>query len=216
MEYIDIENWSRKKHFEFFSQLDYPHFNICFELDITSIYKYVKDRNISIFKALLYFVVRTANEIKQFRYRIRKDKVVLHRAVHPSVTVRVNEEEFSFCPVEYVSEAEEFFEKVNRKIKEVKNNPVIEDHPDRDDFLFITSIPWISFTAIQHPVNITPADSVPRIAWGKFFPKNKKIKLPFSIQAHHGLMDGIHMGKYRQNIQKYFNCPGRYLPKHKI
>ncbi|MGM0442294.1 MAG: CatA-like O-acetyltransferase [Elusimicrobiota bacterium] len=216
MKFIDIDNWNRKKQFKFFSKMDYPHFNICFEMDLTPVYGFVKESGISIFKSILYFAVRTANDIEEFRYRIRDGKVIMHSKVHPSVTVRVKEEEFSFCPVDYDRNAKKFFEALKIKIREVKENPVIEDNPERDDFLFITSIPWISFTSIQHPVNIKTEDSVPRISWGKYFDKDGKIMLPFSVQAHHGLMDGIHMGKFRKKLQDYFNRPEEYLPAQPV
>jgi len=46
---------------------------------------------------------------------------------------------------------------------------------------------------------------VPRLAWGKYFEENGKILLPFSVQAHHSFVDGIHMGKYYECLQKYLN-----------
>jgi chloramphenicol O-acetyltransferase len=32
---------------------------------------------------------------------------------------------------------------------------------------FYTAIPWVSFTSFAHPMNLQPADSIPRFAWGK-------------------------------------------------
>ncbi|MCS4524630.1 CatA-like O-acetyltransferase [Clostridium botulinum] len=45
MKFIDIENWKRKNHYNYFKQLDYPHFNICGNLDITNFYRYIKKIN---------------------------------------------------------------------------------------------------------------------------------------------------------------------------
>nr|WP_307902695.1 CatA-like O-acetyltransferase [Clostridium botulinum] len=44
MKFIDIENWKRKNHYNYFKQLDYPHFNICGNLDITNFYRYIKKK----------------------------------------------------------------------------------------------------------------------------------------------------------------------------
>ncbi|WP_428866904.1 CatA-like O-acetyltransferase [Clostridium sediminicola] len=52
---------------------------------------------------------------------------------------------------------------------------------------------WVSFTSITHPIQMNPVHSVPRIAWGKYFEENGKIKLPLSVQVHHSLVDGIHV-----------------------
>jgi chloramphenicol O-acetyltransferase type A len=31
--------------------------------------------------------------------------------------------------------------------------------------------------------------------------------MPLSVQAHHALMDGIHMGRYFTLVQEYLDCP---------
>ena len=49
-----------------------------------------------------------------------------------------------------------------------------EDEEGRDDFLFLSAIPWISFTSFSHAMHYTPADSVPRITWGKSFKEGAK------------------------------------------
>ena len=87
----------------------------------------------------------------------------------------------------------------------MKSNPSLEDQPGRDDYLFLSAIPWVSFTSIQHAMHFHPHDSVPRISWGKFFEQNGKILMPVSIQAHHALVDGRHMGAYFETLQIHLN-----------
>ncbi len=75
----------------------------------------------------------------------------------------------------------------------------------------MTSIPWISFTGTTHPIQMNPVDSIPRIAWGKYFEENGKIKLPLSIQVHHALVDDLHVGQYFNAIQEILDNPLKYL-----
>ncbi len=63
----------------------------------------------------------------------------------------------------------------------------------------------------MHPIHMNPVDSVPRIAWGKYFKDQDKVMLPLSIQAHHALMDGVHAGRYYEQIQVLMNNPEKYL-----
>jgi chloramphenicol O-acetyltransferase type A len=63
----------------------------------------------------------------------------------------------------------------------------------------------------MHPTHLHPEDSVPRFAWGKFFEEGKVVKMPLSVQAHHALMDGIHMGKFYAKVQDYLQQPGVVL-----
>jgi chloramphenicol O-acetyltransferase type A len=58
---------------------------------------------------------------------------------------------------------------------------------------------------------MNPVDSIPRIAWGKYFEENGKIKLPLSVQVHHALVDGLHVGQYFNAIQEILDNPLKYL-----
>lgn len=211
MRYIDIDSWSRSKQYNFFKQMDYPHFNICANVDITNLYDFVKKEKRSFFRTMVYVASRAANEIEEFRYRIREDKVVVHEFVHPSFTVLTESESFSFCETKYNSSLNLFDSEAYRRMNEVQKEIYLEDEPGRDDFLFITSIPWVSFTSFTHPINMNNPDSVPRLAWGKYFEENGRMKLPFSVQVHHALMDGVHVGKYFERLQKLLDRPEEYL-----
>jgi chloramphenicol O-acetyltransferase type A len=86
----------------------------------------------------------------------------------------------------------------------------MEEDQKRDDLLFMTAIPWVSFTSFMHPLSF-PVDSVPRFAWGKFFEDGESLKMPLSVQAHHAVMDGLHMGRYFEVVQEYFQQPESVL-----
>jgi chloramphenicol O-acetyltransferase type A len=63
----------------------------------------------------------------------------------------------------------------------------------------------------MHPLQLSPADSFPRFAWGKFFAEGERLKMPLSVQGHHALMDGLHVGQYYEVIQSYFDDPESVL-----
>lgn len=211
MKYIDMETWKRKDHYYHFKQMDYPHFNICGNVDITKFYKHIKDNDIHFFASVLYATTKTANDVKEFKYRIREDRVIEHETVSPSFTVMTDSEVFSFCVSNYTENFMEFKNNTLKEIEKVKNNICIEDEPGRDDLLFITSIPWVSFTSFVHPIQMNPVESIPRISWGKYFEEGGKIKLPLSVQVHHALVDGLHVGQYFNNLQEILNNPVKYL-----
>lgn len=57
----------------------------------------------------------------------------------------------------------------SKQIEKTKNHVVIGDEPGRDDLLFITSIPWVSFTSIAHPINMNSVDRNSKNYMGKIF-----------------------------------------------
>jgi chloramphenicol O-acetyltransferase len=67
--------------------------------------------------------------------------------------------------------------------------------------VFVTCIPWLAFTSIQHPSASLAQPDIPSFAWGKYRDApNGRLELPFSVQAHHGFVDGFHIHQLAQQI----------------
>ena len=211
MRHIDMQTWSRREHFKVFSAFDHPHAGLCANVDMTTFYPVVKQRGYSITVSISYVLSRAANEIPEFRYRIQGRDVVEHEIVHPSITLLTHGDLFSFCTLGYIEDFSEFAARAAERIGYVQAHPTLEDEPDQDDLLYMTAIPWVSFTSCMHPTHLHQGDSVPRFAWGKFFEDGKLLKMPLSVQVHHALMDGIHMGRFYAKVQDYLLHPGSVL-----
>lgn len=204
MKKIEMETWARRKHFEFFKAFDAPHFNVTANVDVTNLYTYAKESNQSFFKLFLYGAVRAANAIPELRYRIRGEEVVEHEVVHPSFTVMLDEDVFNFCAVTFYEDLPTFLQEVTMRMERAADEVVIGDD-EPDDLLYITSVPWVTFTSIMHPTHQQQHDSVPRIAWGKFERQGERLVMPLSVQAHHALVDGVHIGKYYETLQAWLD-----------
>jgi chloramphenicol O-acetyltransferase type A len=211
MRKIDLQTWSRREHFKVYNSFDHPHFNMCANADLTAFYPYVKKQGISFNVAVIYIITRAANAIREFRYRIRAGEVIEHKVVHPSTTILTQDDLFSFCTLDYSQDFLTFAARAGKVIAYTKEHPTLEDQPGRDDLLFMTAIPWVSFTSFSHPIHLNPADSVPRFAWGKMFEDGRYLKLPLSVQGHHAVMDGIHMGRFYEKVRDYLNQPEAVL-----
>lgn len=207
MRTIDMQTHPRRDHFNVFSAFDQPHFNMCANVDLSTFYPFVKRRGFSFTVALVYAITRASNAIPEFRQRIREGEVIEHEIVHPSGTILVDEDRFSFCTFDYYEDFSEFAPRAAEMIAYVKEHMTLEDEPGRDDLLFMTAIPWVSFTSFMHPLHLSPADSVPRFAWGKIFEDSDHLRMPLSVQGHHALMDGIHVARYYEKVQDYFDHP---------
>ena len=207
MEYIELENWKRKEHFEFFHRMDYPQYNICANIDATHFLKVIREKGLPFYYAMIFASTYAANLIPNFRYRIRDGKVVLHDSLHPSFTEMSSKDDdlFKYVLVDMGDDMEEFV----KTAKEAAENQIsyfdYEKQSGRDDLIYITCVPWISFTQMTHTISLNKDDAVPRISWGKYFEENGKILLPFSVQVNHALVDGVHVGRYFEELQKYID-----------
>lgn len=208
MQPIDLESWSRKEHFDVFKNWDYPHFSLCVNVSLETFYSFIKQKGISFNIAIVYLITRAANAVPEFRYRIRDEKPIEHEIIHPSSTILGKDDVFSFCTLEYYEDFSKFSMRASNKIAQVQKRPrLLKEDQNRDDLIFLTAIPWVSFTSIMHPLKLNPADSVPRFSWGKYFEDGKDLKMPLSVQAHHAVMDGVHVGRFYTEVQAYLNEP---------
>lgn len=211
MRTVDMNTWPRRKHFEFFRGMNHPQFGLCANVDVTAFRAAVKQRGVALSIAMTYALARTANAIPEFRQRIRGALVVEHDVVHPSSTVMAADDLFSFCMMPYDADFGRFAETAAAAVARAQADPGLEDEPGQDNLLFISAIPWVSFTAFLHPMQMHPVDSVPRFAWGKFFAESDRLKMPLAVQGHHALMDGVHVGRYYAQIQELLDRPEEWM-----
>lgn len=205
MRTINLQTWPRRRHFDLFTHFDHPHFGLCANVDLTRFYPAVKRGGASVTLAIIHAITHTANAIPEFRTRIHGDEVVEHEVVNASFTVRMGEDLFSFCTVTYHEDFITFAKRGAEQITQAQAQPDLEYQPEQDDMLYMTAIPWVSFTSFMHPMQLHPADSIPRFAWGKFFQEGEQLKMPLGVQGHHALLDGFHVGKFYQLVQEYFD-----------
>jgi chloramphenicol O-acetyltransferase type A len=206
MRVIDMETWPRREHFEFYRNFGQPYFGITANVDVTSFRLAVKERGVSFTLATAYVVARAANAVPEFRQRIRGEQVVEHEVVHPSSTILVGEEQFTFAGFEYDEDFSLFAAMAEVQIARVREDPSLDVDAGRDDWLFMTPIPWVSFTSFMHPMHSPPL-SVPLFAWGKVSQDGERLMMPLQAQGHHAVMDGLHMGRFYEKVQDLLHRP---------
>jgi len=206
MEYIDMNSWRRKEHFAFFHALDYPQFNVCVNLDITHFLAFVKENKLSFYYSMMYAACTKANEIENFRYRIRDGRVVLHEKADPSFTdITPGDDLFKYVTAELTGDMLHFTDLAREASrKKTYYMPDPEDEK-RDDLIYITCLPLIAFTSISNAIHMHADDSIPRFSWGKYFEENGRVLLPFSVQVNHALADGLQVGQYINSLQNYLD-----------
>ncbi len=167
--YLEVAAWPRRAHFDFFRKFDQPFFNVTVQADVTATRHQSRlDDSLSFVVALHHAALKAAQEVECFRYRIRGDRVLIVDVVHGGSTVLMDDDTFTFC---YFDFADNFatFQTGMRTSMDRARSVVSEFDPkdERDDLIHFTTIPWITFTSIQHPRRPIPGDSVPKIVFGK-------------------------------------------------
>ena len=192
---VDIDAWERKSTYEFFLNYEDPFFNIAANLDVTRLHRFCKDNGLAYSLAALFLSLQAANEIREFRLRMIDDRVVEFDRVEATQTILNEDETFSFC---YFPLKDDIFQ-FDRSGKAAREKylalKTFDVETDRFDLIYYSSIPWISFTSFKHASPRNNRQTIPRMVFGKMFDDGPVKKMPFSVEAHHALVDGIHVGK---------------------
>lgn len=92
MKEIDIANWNRKEHFEFFSKMASPYFGITTEVNCTRAFQKTKENKISFFAYYMHQSIRAVNAIPEFKLRIIDDKVFELAPIDVGTTIERKDE----------------------------------------------------------------------------------------------------------------------------
>jgi len=210
--YLDLETWPRRDLFEFFRGYQNPYFNICTQLDITRLMRVLRDRpGVSVSLAYHYFALRIANEIEPFHYRLEgEDRVAIHEVINGGTTVLLPNETFTYAYFDYHESFDQFITEAGEAIAKVRAEGSLKPTM-RYDLIYFTALPWVSFTSFAHARTPGRGESIPRIAFGKFLRDADLIRLPVSVEVHHALMDGLHVGRFFMSLEAALAKPESYL-----
>lgn len=206
MEYIDLKTWPRREHFQFFSGLSFPFFNVTNTLDVTALHRYTKENGLSFYYALIYATLLVMNRLPHFLYKIRGEQIVRHDHLDPSFVV-LNEEThlLKIVNTPFAGTLEEFCDHCAQQVaNQTAHFPSAEDER-RDDQVYFSCLPWFSFTSLTNEMDGNPNDSVPRITWGKYEQRNGRLILPYAVQLNHRLLDGWHLAQLIIGLQDYID-----------
>lgn len=211
--YLDIDSWPRRKHFAFFRDFELPFFNLCANVDVTRVLEHCRRPDGPSFAiASFYLSLRAVNDIECFRYRLRGQRVLVHDVIHGGTTTLRGDDTFGFGYFDYDPDFGTFAEGAAKGLAKAKADDDLLASGGNDDLIHYSVIPWVRFTSFQHAKRTVQSgaefeDSVPKIVFGKFFEDRGRWWLPTSVEAHHALMDGLHVGRYFERFEALCRDP---------
>ncbi len=210
MRKLDLTNWERSSHYSFFKEFEDPIFSLTANVNVEILKNYCKLNELNFFAAYLYLSQKVASKIREFRLRIVDGELIEYDQLSAGPTVLLSDNTFRFSYIPSCTDFKTFADIVQKsKANSLSQENLTIEH-DEPNMIYYTVIPWVSFTAVKHP-NMRMNTSVPKIAFGKYFIDGAHLKMPVSIEAHHGLMDGFHIGTYFEKFQKALNNPYKHF-----
>ena len=208
--YLDLKRWSRLESFEFFRGFDKPYFNVCTRLDVAALKAATDAAGASFSLACHFIALRLANQSEPFRYRLEGGRVRVHPRVHASTTVLRDDESFVFAYLPFDERFSCFAEQGARAIASARQGG-FAPRVDEAAMLHFTTLPWLHFSSFSHARNWGREDSVPKFAFGRIEADGERRWMPMSVEVHHALMDGLHVGQYVQHFEAALREPLTWL-----
>jgi chloramphenicol O-acetyltransferase type A len=206
MKVFDIDNWNRKSQFKFFKNYEDPFFNITANLEVSNLYNYCKQHNLSFSLACNFMALKAINEITEFKLRFKDGDVYIFDEVHIGSTILNDDNTFSFCYFKNHISIFEFDKSGKNLVERHKKGAKFEPKEAAIDVVHCTTLPWVSFTGFKHARNGDEATKgIPKIVFGKLFNENATKKIPFSVEVHHALMDGYHVALFFKKMQQFID-----------
>lgn len=210
---IDLKTWNRKEHFEFFSGFDEPFFGIVSEVDCSKALAWCRQKKLPFFQFYLYQSLRAANLVEEFRFRIEENKPVVYDRVHASPVISRPDQTFGFSFIPFTDNYQDFSLIANEETKAVAQTIGLRlnENTSRNDVIHFSVLPRIRFTGLTHARHFAFRDSVPKITFGKYYEQAGKVMMPVSVNAHHGLMDALHVAKFLELFIGYLSDPASFV-----
>ncbi|MBX0291270.1 chloramphenicol acetyltransferase [Hymenobacter sp. HSC-4F20] len=201
---VDLSTWNRREHFTFFSAFEEPFFGLVAEVDASRAYTRAKVLGVSFFQLYLHCALTAVNGVEALRYRIEDGQVYCYDQIHASATLTRPDTTFSFSFVPYAASLAEFGVGLAAEMEAVRQSSGLRLSPAtaRPDVIHFSAIPWVAFTGLTHARAFRHPDSIPKISVGKARRQGEALLLPVSVNVHHGLADGYHVGLFLAAFQR--------------
>lgn len=201
---IDIEKWNRKEYYiHYMNQLPCT-YSLTTNIDITNMLSAIKKASKKIYPAQIYIIASIVNQYKEFRMTRNHDGDLGYwDEVNPSYTIfNKSSETFSSIWTMYNRDFSLFYDSCIKDIEKYSQSSCLTPKPDEPSNTFtISSLPWVNFTGFNINVFNEGNYLPPIFTMGKFIETNNTVLMPVSIQVHHAVCDGFHIGRFINSLQ---------------
>lgn len=208
MKYRWVDDYYRQEHFDFYRKSRAPFYSVTFHLEIGGLREYLRDKGYPIYLNLCYLFTKAMQPLEDFRYRLLDDRIALFETVHPALTVPAPGGRFSFVFFDYNPGIDAFNERATPVLVEAEGRVSIETSSNRN-YAFYSSLPGVAFTGVTHVMD-DPAETEPRITFGKFFEDAGRLRVPVGLQVNHLFIDGGMIGMLVERAEAIFSEPQHF------
>ncbi len=202
---IDMSTWERKESFDFFMDFLNPCINVTFSVNAGHAKALAKKNEESFFLYYLYAVLKAANDIKEFKFRIDKEgRVVYYDKINVLTPIKLpGMKTFATVCIQWHEDFPTFYKQAKEEISKAENNTAFsaEKAITEYDVILLSAIPDLPFTSLT-ATQCNKTNIFPLITIGKI---NSDGIMPMSLCVFHGFIDGEHIAAFYKNVSENLN-----------
>lgn len=204
MRIVDPAEWKRKPLCDFFGQLDFPFYGVTCRVDVTHAVAHAKQARLSFYHTVTWASMRAVNAVEAYLYKVRGETIVRHECLSPSFVASAEDDLFKMVHLEWRTgePLADFCARAQAKADAQTSLLPDPDDEARDDFVYISCLPWLDFSMITQEMAFNRDDSIPRFTWGKYSEEAGALTMPYAVQVNHRLVDGRHIAAFYEALQR--------------
>ena len=199
---IDMDQYARRSHFDYFRSLPYPYVGVTVNVDVGELLAFCREHGFSFYLMFLHASALAADGVQELRQRIRDGGIIEYSECPTSHTELLENGTYCYCTLHHHMPLRDYLQQAEAARQACRAKGNIEEDADVESMVFISSLPWLHYSALMQPV-AGGDESNPRITWGKYEEDSSgKVLLPVTLLAHHALVDGIHLAQFYKNLEQ--------------
>lgn len=201
MKKVDMSTWKRREIFDFFSSVAYPYYSLTFSVDVSRVYGFAKEHGVSFYYCMCWLCTQAVNRVEAFSYFLKDGELYRLDRRHPSFTDMKKGEELFYIVTMPIEEDILSFCRAAAE-KSAAQDHFINLNSETDELLYLSCTPTLHISSLTNEHDSGSDDAIPRIAWGKYRDIHGKKELVLSVEVNHRFIDGYHIGKFAEELEK--------------
>lgn len=211
---INLDNWKRRTYYEHYMHAVRCTYSVTLNIDVEELAKKVKLLGLKTYPVQIYMLSKTVNAFQEFRMAINgQGDLGWWDTTNPSYTIfNKATETFSSIYTPFDQDFRIFYDNCIRDIEAFSDSDVLFPQSNVPENVFtLSSLPWVDFTGFNLNVYGEATYLPPIFTLGRYVERNGKRYMPLSIQVHHAVCDGYHVGKFAEALQEMATDSSHWL-----
>lgn len=205
-----MDTWPRRTHWNYYRNIVKAAISMTVKMDVTPLLDYCHEKQLSFSPVLLHTIAKTVNSLDNMKIFADEDgNPAVWDVVHPNFTIfHEDDETFSDLWIEYIPELDAFVQNYKKVMGEYGDKHGIKVRDGQPaNFFPVSGMPWAHYESFN---SYTMGNGLPMLFpvlnYGKYEEVEGRLCMPVSITISHAAMDGYHVSKFFETLQKNIDC----------